>query len=63
MSDENRVRKTRHCINCGDEFVPWHSGQRFCGNSAECDREERECEREAYAERREAAERDDYDRY
>jgi len=57
------VRKTRRCINCGEQFVPWASGQRFCGNNPECEKEEAACEREAYEERRESAERDDYDRY
>lgn len=53
----------RRCVNCGEQFKPYHSGQRFCGANAECEREETEAEREAYEERREAAQEDDYERY
>jgi hypothetical protein len=66
LADEDvpvRVRKTRNCINCGDAFVPWHSGQRFCGNNPDCEKEEAAMEREAFEERRESAEQDGYERY
>lgn len=56
-------RKTRNCVHCGQPFVPYDSGQRFCGATAECSKEEAEAEREAYEQRREEAERDDYSRY
>lgn len=56
-------RKTRRCANCGEEFVPYHSGSRFCGNSRGCEQAEVEAEREALEQRREAAEEDEYGRY
>lgn len=60
---EPKTRKTRRCNNCGNEFVPYDSYQRFCGDSQECSKAEQEAEREAYEDRRESAERDDYGRY
>lgn len=60
---QQQVRKSRRCANCGEEFVPYHSGERFCGNNMECSKAEEECEREAYEARREAAEQDEYGRY
>jgi hypothetical protein len=54
---------TRRCQGCGDHFKPWHSGQRFCGARAECEREEREMELERREQAIEAAETDNYERY
>ena len=62
-STEQQVRKTRKCVNCGEAFVPDNWYQEFCGKNPECENEEAACEREAYEERRESAERDDYERY
>lgn len=62
-SEKKIIRKTRRCMNCGGEFVPYDSYQRFCGDTQECSKAETEYERESDAERREAAERDNYERY
>lgn len=54
---------TRRCANCGEQFKPYHSGERFCGNTPECTREAEAAEREAYEDRRERGLEDNYERY
>jgi hypothetical protein len=65
VSDINQKsrRPQRHCLNCGQLFEPSAYGERFCGETKECSDAEAEAEREAYEQRRERAQEDDYGRY